>query len=752
MTFIENPNQSILKKLSQLTFTQFQELVENDEEHGEKSGKKDEYKIHNQYAIIKKYDNLVTLGQGKAQKKYQLANGSKCGRQFVEGAGIQKLKCNLRGALCEGIYYDYDMKNCHPQLLLYLCKQKNITCKYLKQYVNDRDDKLEDLCDDLDISRSESKNMFIMSLFSKRHIKKHNKKKIDNSFYLNFDKEMKMIQKEFLDIYSHRKKEIRKKEKDNLEGQLLSYILQELEDKVLHETINNLNVSVKMFDGFMSSQKYDIEMLNEKTKQYKIKWDIKDHETEIIDLLEDIEPEGKISFIGKDILEVYQYLLETLYKNKLVKCDGELYYKDDLKWIEGKTIPDKLFDDISNCDLYINGLYGYEPIHSDNQKIKNVIEFLTKKAPTNDDLIMDIWQDSKNKLYFKNCFYDFNTSKFNSKKEDRNTFIYVNRDFDFKRNDEIKKQIYDKIFNPIFTIKSNDDLTRIQLRDNYLHRMARVFAGKIEDKNFFALTGSRDCGKGLINNLYENSFGQYVKTTNAQNFMYKPNMGDTAKNQSFMLNYQFARLVAMSEIETDPNGKQTVFDGNKFKKFHSGGDKLEARANYKDEKQFKIQSVVCIYTNDLPIFQPSDARDKLIEYNLKSQFIDENTKEEFSTISYYKKDDSIKDKFIFDKKVQNELIHIIIDAFGEKVEYPKDCHEELETDENSDTKTLIDLFDFTGNPKDFVTNKELKEQKTHSKLIFNMAKIKLLLKGKGAKDYRSSNERGLKCIRIKKVE
>ena len=159
----------------------------------------------------------------------------------------------------------------------------------------------------------------------------------------------------------------------------------------------------------------------------------------------------------------------------------------------------------------------------------------------------------------------------------------------------------DKIFNPIF----NDNEDQMKCWLNYI---ARGLAGCVEDKNWAVGIGERDCGKGVLVGLLENAFGEYCRSTNSENFLYKNNGTDSAKALSWLVPFEFRRLLLTNEITKDVDDKYRI-NGNILKKLASGGDKIEARVNHKDEINFKIQSRVCMFCNDLPPIEPSDAKE-----------------------------------------------------------------------------------------------------------------------------------------------
>lgn len=94
----------------------------------------------NSYIIfLKKFLRQVVQADGVMTKEYKFAENQSAGRIYVKGGGIQSLQKKLRNYLCGEYYYDFDIVNCHPRLLLYLCYKHQIPCTYLEQYIQDRE-------------------------------------------------------------------------------------------------------------------------------------------------------------------------------------------------------------------------------------------------------------------------------------------------------------------------------------------------------------------------------------------------------------------------------------------------------------------------------------------------------------------------------------------------------------------------------------------------------------------------------------
>src|SRR5690606_876771 len=62
------------------------------------------------------------------------------GRLYAQGSlSLQNFKREIRYVLAHQYYYDIDMENCHPRLILQYCEKHKIDHTNLKVYVNERE-------------------------------------------------------------------------------------------------------------------------------------------------------------------------------------------------------------------------------------------------------------------------------------------------------------------------------------------------------------------------------------------------------------------------------------------------------------------------------------------------------------------------------------------------------------------------------------------------------------------------------------
>lgn len=720
----ETANVEYARILSQLTFTQYLDIVGKTPLDCKVSHYKNSFKQPDfQYKLMINYCKYLVKNNFKKHVKYSIKNKD-YGRQFADSESLQLMNKKIRGVLSKDVYTDYDMVNCAPSILLDICKKNNYTCEYLEEYCNKRESILRNIQNYFDTTRSEAKDLVIKMLFSDRPIKKFNKKKNESEFLVNFNREINNIQKKLIKKYPNLYKSILSKgKKDNIGGSLMSNILAQKENEILEYIIYKFPANVKIFDGFLSTQKYSIDDINSYCrKKYNVTWAIKELDLSLEEELKSIDVSNNtVSYVGTDERDIAKYLMETIFHERIYNCYNEMYMKTKYKWTNNeKEIKRQIALDILSCDLYIkNKNDNYQSLSSNCKGIEDLRKLILVLIPINDEFINKMWEDSLMKLYFKNGYYDFKINKFVSGANDhRLTNIYVNRDYNPNKNQELREKIMKKIFLPIFNQNEN-------LIGSFLYETSHSLAGDINRKSWYCLEGFRNCGKGMITDLLIKTFHKYIATTNADNLFPKDTGGDSAKALSFLVDIDFCRLITTQEININVE-KETILDGNKIKKFTSGGDWLEARKNYQDEKRFRLQGALMLCCNDFPVRKPADCNETLVHYSFESKFVDKNDPKNIPSISYYDKDDTLKPEFLTREDVQNEFVHMIIEAYDKAFDKPVNINDD---DDEDDYKKFIGLFEFTKDSNDIIYNQKLRKILKKNNINFTINKAGKLLKG-----------------------
>ena len=234
-----------------------------------------------EYEKIMRYLNKK-VSSSNNYVKYNYCKNRTSGR-LIGDFTIQSIKRKIRGFICDGITTDIDMENAHPSILLTLCEKYDIQAPNLCLYINNRKKCLNDIQDKDCIAYNKAKEKVLISTNLDKKIS------TKSEFLKNYDREMKMIHKKFLDIEDFAYvKEFAKK--DNFEGSFINHILCINENEILSFMrnfcdINNIKIHSLMFDGLMvygdindftlkQMEKY----INENTIFTEMKLSIKAHE------------------------------------------------------------------------------------------------------------------------------------------------------------------------------------------------------------------------------------------------------------------------------------------------------------------------------------------------------------------------------------------------------------------------------------------------------------------------------------------
>ena len=166
------------------------------------------------------YESLNKKGQKKV-----IYNQSKDNKnRYFGGNCLTAIKRVVRNSIMPKNILDIDMENSHPRILLYLCKNHNINCKNLIDYINDREYFLNKISD----NRKEAK-ILILQMINGGFKNKYSDDKDVNNFLKDFELEIKNIQNKFYEI-DNRFDDITI---FNYKGKSLSRIPLELENKIL---------------------------------------------------------------------------------------------------------------------------------------------------------------------------------------------------------------------------------------------------------------------------------------------------------------------------------------------------------------------------------------------------------------------------------------------------------------------------------------------------------------------------------------
>jgi hypothetical protein len=731
-----------------------------------------------------KYKALID-DNGNANVEYSKSKGMRYGRVYPKGSlGLFMLRKELRHTLAKNYYVDIDIENCFPVVLSQICEANGLENKYIKRYVNKRDDIIKQIMHKFNIVREDAKKIpirilhddnltDILSMYNCSFDDFSKDDKLIN-FLIDLEKNKNIITKAININNPKLKAELieAKNKKKIKDSSVVSYFLQEYENHILACVYNYLcennyiinNDCVLCADGIMiSNKKYNDELLIKLSDEVfnkiglRVNFVKKDMDKHYLNILDDNQNKNDTieNNINMTICESDLEASEIIYnriKHRLVYCYKTIYYKNDNIWLNSeKEIEASILDIVMNSNIFkINDKDKIKPYVQNYTSAKNITKTIieTFAMKNSDDSFYNKFTTStKGKLCFKNGVLNLTNKKFTKwcdiKQDDQvYTTFYITRDYNEDRNEEIIKTVYNNVFKAVY----DDHVERA------LHFLSRAMGGYVEDKIWGLFIGRRNCGKGVIEHFFKSAFQRYIGTLSSDLFMFERHgsaINDT-KKLSWLMELEFARITFAQEATTDDEdkNKNIKIDGTKIKKICSGGDMHKARKNYENEREFGIQSTLMFSANNFPEISPKDTLEFVCSFSSTKQFksnefiknrIQEGANEK-EIMLYYEADPLIKEKC---NSVEwcDALIHILIDNFKSSSVLQLDVFNDKD-DNNNIFDKFFDDFKITNNYDDKVDNKTLKEWSEVNKFSY-IKNIKPLLLTWKCKEYRTNSCRGM---------
>jgi len=726
------------------------ELLEMDYETPEDDRKKKYDSIKKDltnYLTSSKPHNEIS-GVNMHNVKYAYAKKSNnCGRQFsTNSISLQSMPRKIKNTLTHNLYNDIDIKNAMFSILYQYCLKKDYPRKELKKSILHNEEYIKILMDTLNIDRKAAKQIKIGLALGKT-------KTYDVDWFEPFQKEIKQIHTLIM-ADEENKYLIAKIKTDkgkfgtsgiqcyNLPGKVCGHIIFNIENLILCSCIEflkqekiNIEHLVLSFDGFMNlktSMEVTPEFLENLSACVKSKTGYKmdfvnKPMTEIIDL-------SKYKIITQPVITVtndVQACMEVLkaMNGKIYNCNGNLYIKThntriwtldtniiskEIMYVMGQLQIFMLSETSKIAVMYSQNVRGMEAV----QKL------ISSYAPENEKLEKHLLKKSKCKLFFKDCVYDFKLGCAREETADDMTPVRIPRDYPTTCDKETET-ILINLLNSIFEIQLNEDGVIKSITKNWLQHCARALAMHYEDKQFVAIMGARNCGKGIISHLLVNSFDPYVQEFNANNFIKKQRQGeDCAKNLMWTFDLMYARIGISNEsdttVKTDDSINSIIYNGD-FIKALTGGDPIRARTLYKTAIKFIFQTRLFFQGNVLPDIYPTDTCEQMTLFNLPSKYLKkseyEQRKQDNELEDYMRLGDSeIKNKII-KRKFTDAFTRIVLSMYTENpvvdVKEIADIGDNYKFDQGDELTIYKSMFDFSDTKAEMFSedvNKLLKDR------------------------------------------
>lgn len=380
-------------------------------------------------------------------------------------------------------------------------------------------------------------------------------------------------------------------------------------------------------------------------------------------------------------------------------------------------------------------------------------------AHPRDDMAALFHSTTLGKICFEDGVYDFRRKQFNTwndeylKENPVYSCVKITRNFPsttplLQEEDEkrMKKVFYDSMG------KESAEL--------FLKYLARVAAGEIQDKCFSSLIFERDSSKGVINDWFETAFQNYVGQADSDAFLTKDSMGDSEKENGWLLPFQYKRFMFVSEFSVDFKHSKKTISSKLVKSINSGGDTLKGRLMRENGVNFKLQVSTIFMGNDMPPPDSADMFEKCLQLTSSVQFksqeriqelldqVKDNPELVASRTQKLKVADNTLRASVKTDDYADSIVRLMIKYYTDKEITLKQSKHVDEEQESLDIR-ILDAFVMTGNDDDKVTNDALRDFARDTNVGLKKLKETISCIDKRVKEYRNSTSRGLSGIKVK---
>ena len=584
-------------------------------------------------------------------------NKSGCNRIYCEGFGLQYFSNSILQFILPDNSCEYDMKNCNPQILLYLYKKHNLEYTHIKNYCENRDELLE---------TNNLKKTDINKLTNFDHPKKQNIKwlddlihEINNNKPLLFSFENEKINKDY--------QKLKKKDSKNFLSSMCCSIVFYYENEILQKAISKYKCIVPKYDGFLTNEDIDIEELNDISKDYNVKWDKKYFDINITETTYNNDLLNKLLYpqlVYPHSFNTTLQLAKTIeheIKKELIFCNNKWYIYHNKLWITIKNPNYSISNFINNeLDKTLEEKLKEKDIDIDEEKKKfNIVkQTLDKSAFMNaliknlellllDDKFTDKFDKTEFKFVFENGIYDIKNKTF---RKDILKSEYISKTLPFDYSPEINKENREWVLKELLKICNMNE----KHLEYYLSILAFCLCGvpHMEQEIYCLIGQGASNGKTIALEALMDIFSIYITKGDTKIFE-----SDCAKKHKYLIDYYNTtnRIVICNEFDD----KKEV-DAKMFKEI-ADGETIKNEIMFGTSVKAKINAKPIIIGNYTLKFDKQDKgierRYKHLQFNTKFCDKDELEEEDPSKLQFFK-DKSFKQKLI-DKK--HEFIDIIIE-------------------------------------------------------------------------------------------
>jgi hypothetical protein len=545
---------------------------------------------------------------------------ARIGRLYPQsGLGLQCFPSDIRAFLAQKYYWDVDMVNSQPVILAQLAEKNGWKCERLKEYVEKRSEKLEEIMKMLDCDRSEAKTMCISVMFGGRF-----KKAPD--FILELQDELLQVGQNLISTHP----EIKKVLKGEDAKTMVAHILQHHEFRILQFIDAKLQVDERSMDTYI----HDGGLVNRLPNENEFPSDLLRRLEEEVkkelgySIRLEVKPlthtfmvkEEKRRFIRNDKEAVD--LLYNEMKDDVIYADNTFYYRNDLMWTSDITLIDSLVRQrVMEANIWKIDGDNERPYSTEFRHSTNLVKLIKEQTMLHkdDEWIVGVGLANKGKLLFSNGYYDMTCGRFFRPHDPQyDTSIVFLESIPYGWNPELLDEVYLQSIMEHFFLQQHD-----KVRGEFLAlTLARGIAGDAM-KHFAIGTGSGNTGKSFLAKTMGIVFGGYVGTFNGANLIYNPSSSqDEAQRNRWIGLLQNKRVVFSSELRMDKN----ALDGNVMKTLSSGGhDKIVCRGHAQNERDTPWRALCFLLANDMGRIYPVDEplMKRILYFPYEKQYVED---------------------------------------------------------------------------------------------------------------------------------
>lgn len=626
----------------------------------------------------------------------------------INGIGLQNFKRNVRSALAKNYYFDVDIVNAAPTILVQYAEQRGWNVDNLKRYTTQREELLQEVQSCCGVDRSEAKERVNKIIFGGSAIG------MPEFFCNEFTQEIRRLILNINNANIESLRFLKKSGKGDRSG--IAYIYQTEERKCLLALdkalgLRGRSLEVFIHDGGLVRKKEnetifpprllrECEAEIEKETGYKISLLVKPMETDLE------RADENENLLPPDILvdDVFAARRFVELMGEYIIRDGNQIFLFDVHtgiWSDDEGLLDDKITEAGQNLIFrqvtdkTETIYNYSGVVSRRNNLKSV---LCSVLPNKKDYFKDRVDTDIGKLLFANGIYDFKTDTFSL--GFNHQIIFKNAiPRDFPNTRDLEKEAF--VMKTFF----RDPFRNPAVGDIFLHYVARGLSGDYKMKKTVVNIGPTNSSKGTFNKFLRLVCGSdMIGAFNGDSLLLRSGDVEATKSLSWIKPIHETRICFSQEMTIAQHNTKPI-NGNLLKTLSGGGDEIVLRTNHKNEEKLIFKSLIIIMANGLPEISPKQEAltNRIIAIPYSFSFVENPVAEHHKPI-----DRSLDDKL---KGCEDSFIHLVLDTLrswnGKEPELPQECKELLEevAPLPNIRELLEERFEITKNPNDFVETK-----------------------------------------------